>query len=90
MKYRKRPVIIEAIELTRNFAETVIEWIPKEIIKDYNLGEFSEDPCFIEIKTLEGTMTANEGDYIIKGLVGEFYSCKANIFHLTYEKVEDL
>lgn len=43
----------------------------------------------LKIITLEGTMTANIGDYIIKGVSGEFYPCKPDIFHKTYEKVEE-
>lgn len=44
----------------------------------------------IEIKTLEGTMTANIGDYIIKGVNGEFYPCKPDIFDKTYEEVKEI
>lgn len=87
-KYRKKPVVIEAIKLNRNFAEVAVNWIGEENISDFNLGEFSEDACYIEIKTLEGTMTANEGDFIIRGVKGEFYPCKPDIFQETYEEVE--
>lgn len=88
-KYRKKPVLIEAHELTRKFADVIVEqFIGLENVKEYNYGEFKEDACYIEIKTLEGVMTANEGDYIIKGIKGEFYPCKPDIFKATYEKVE--
>lgn len=86
-KYRKKPVVIEAEKLTRNFAEVVIDFIGWDNIGAYNLGEFAEDSCYIEIKTLEGTMTAQEGDYVIKGVKGEFYPCKPDIFAATYEPV---
>jgi hypothetical protein len=86
-QYRKKPVVIEAQQLTRRFADVAVEFVPKEIRGDFNLGEFHEDSCYLEIKTLEGTMTANEGDYIIKGIKGEFYPCKPDIFEATYEKI---
>lgn len=87
-KYRKKPVVIEAMELTRRYADVIIGWIGSANIGEYNQGEFAEDTCFIEIKTLEGTMTANEGDFIIKGIRGEFYPCKPYIFAATYEAVD--
>lgn len=88
MKYRKKPVVIDAMVLTRNFADIVVDFIGKENIESYNLGEFTEDSCYINIKTLEGVIKASENDYIIKGIQGEFYPCKPDIFHQTYEKVE--
>lgn len=88
MKYRKKPIVIEAHQLTRMMSDWIVDWIGDENIADYNLGEFAEDQCFIEIKTLEGVMTAREDDYIIKGIKGEFYPCKPDIFEATYEKVE--
>lgn len=79
MKYRKKPVVVEAQKLTkRNFA-ALAEWCGGVIIKDgraYSL---------LLIKTLEGEMKANLGDYIIKGVQGEFYPCKPDIFEATYE-----
>jgi len=87
MRYRKKPVIIEAMELKRGYAEMAVNFIGEENIKEYNLGEFAEDSCYIEIKTLEGVTVASEGDFIIKGVKGEFYACKPDIFELTYEKV---
>lgn len=88
-QYRKKPVIIEAMQLIRNFADQVVTFIGKENIEIFGLGEFDEDSCYIQIKTLEGIMTANENDFIIKGIKGEFYPCKPEIFEMTYEKVAD-
>lgn len=88
MKFRKKPVVIEAMKLTRNLAEVVGKWIGRENICGMGLGEFHEDACYIEIKTLEGTMTASEGDWIIKGIKGEFYPCKPDIFEASYESAE--
>ena len=76
MKYTKRLVEIEARIYPRNGleAERVAEWCG---------GIQTDDGCIIE--TLEGAMTANYGDYIIKGVKGEFYPCKPDIFALTYD-----
>lgn len=94
-KYRKKPVVIEAIKLSGdnfdevcNFMETtpIMEQNEeRELLKDYSLPSFSG----IYIETLEGSMLANIGDYIIKGVNGEFYPCKPDIFAKTYELVED-
>lgn len=89
MKYRKKQIVIEAVQLSRRLPEAVLNFVGKENLADYNLGEFAEDTCYFEIKTLEGVMLANEGDWIIKGIKGEFYPCKPDIFEATYEKVEE-
>ena len=93
MKYRKktkkRTVVIEAVQLTRRHPEEAKKFVPMDVIGEYNSGEFAEDACYLEIKTLEGVMTANENDFIIKGVKGEFYPCKPDIFETTYEKVEE-
>jgi hypothetical protein len=78
-KYRKKPVEIEAMQFNGwNFGE-INDWI-------YNITGIY--PAYYKetmiIKTLEGDMTANVGDYIIKGIKGEFYPCKPEIFKMTY------
>lgn len=90
MKYRKKPVVIEAFHWTEvpNKAK-VPEWLKDAIFdKRVKLKKFSGG-CFMEIETLEGTHTASVGDYIIKGVEGEIYPCKPWIFEQTYEKVEE-
>lgn len=89
MKYRKKPVVIEAVRLSRKYFEDAYNFVGPENINHYNNGEFMEDICHIIIGTLEGKMIANEGDYIIKGIKGEFYPCLSDIFEMTYEKVQD-
>lgn len=79
-KYRKKPIVIDAIKWTGDFNEIVYNFVG--II----CGETNKSK--LVIKTLEGNMTANLGDYIIRGINGEFYPCKADIFEKTYEKVE--
>jgi len=83
-KYRKKPIEIEAVEFNGwNFG----------IINDWITGKAELYPaCYKKkmiIHTLEGNMTANVGDYIIKGVNGEFYPCKRDIFEKTYELVEE-
>jgi hypothetical protein len=79
-KYRKKPVVIEAQQYTRNGldAERVAEWCN---------GDQTNEGCIIH--TLEGDHLANYGDWIIKGIKGEFYPCKNDIFNATYEPVND-
>ena len=86
MKYRKKPIVIEAFRLG---ADYIPDWFMDCVAKnsiilrgDYN-GETSAD-----IETLEGWHHANYGDYIIRGVNGEIYPCKPDIFKMTYEVVE--
>ena len=79
-KYRKKPIVIEAMRWFNDVKSmsALIEWCNKfEIIKDN-----------IVIKTLEGDMKVSVGDCILKGIEGEFYPCKFDIFEKTYEEVE--
>ena len=77
-KFRKRPVEVEAAQYSRIAleAERVAEWCG---------GEMTDDGLVIH--TLEGDMLADYGDWIIKGVHGEFYPCKPDIFKKTYEAV---
>ncbi len=98
MKFRKKPVIIEAIRLkktqisVREIVELMGEKVDTnnkmELVKFYEFCDTIFDRGYMEIKTLEGTMRANIGDWIIKGVNGEFYPCKPNIFEKTYEMIE--
>lgn len=98
MKYRKKPVVVDVIRWTgknvmeiidfagedfRNFAFRT-EYYPKKILDMANDGRLD---MFIE--TLEGEMKASIGDYIIRGVDGEYYPCKPDIFEKTYERVEE-
>lgn len=88
MKYRKKPVIIEAIQFEDN-SDRIIE------IHEFMGGDTirvnyeDKDNPYLKIETLEGIMKAPVGDYIIKGVNGEFYPCKPDIFEKTYERVID-
>lgn len=82
-KYRKKPVVIEAMLLTEETVDEVIAFIGKEVPEKEYPGELAG----LVIETLEGEMTARIGDYIIKGVNGEFYPCKPDIFEKTYDPV---
>lgn len=88
-KFRKLPVVIEAIHYDWDDNEKCADEAQDEIadFMDDNIVIDSDDD--IEIETLEGTMYAKKGDYIIKGVNGEFYPCKSDIFHKTYEQVNE-
>lgn len=82
-KYKKKPVVIEAVRWTgSNFSEI------KKFMGDTVIA-FNEQSLKISVKTLEGVITASLNDYIIKGVAGEFYPCKPKIFEETYEEVEE-
>ena len=95
--YRKKPVVIEAIE----FKVTRELKCKHGVHQDYNGMEicefmglpmlntrFDKKGAYIDVETLEGTHRADVGDYIIKGVKGEFYPCKPDIFKLTYDEEE--
>lgn len=83
MKYRKKPVVVEAIQVVfgKTKTEEVIAFVGENNLRDGS----TKEP---KIVTLEGVMLISDGDYVIKGVAGEFYPCKPDIFEATYEKVE--
>jgi hypothetical protein len=89
-KFRKKPVVIEAIQWdgTELMAMDIIKWMGKGGYRrpDYKLELNPE----LVIPTLEGEMVASSGDWIIKGIAGEFYPCKDEIFKRTYEPAGNL
>lgn len=86
MKYRKKPVMIEAVRWTGDNGEEINNFCG-------NYAKFVTsrlgDAVFysLNIETLEGVMQASVGDYIIKGVNGEYYPCKSDIFAKTYDEV---
>lgn len=82
--YRKKPVIIEAIQLKD--LDTITLMLIQEFVGLTNDKVLAVSDGVL-INTLEGTMKASIGDFIIKGVEGEFYPCKPDIFEKTYEKV---
>ena len=87
-QYRKKPVVIQAVQWDGT-EEMAKELIHKKLINaeisyaSYNTETF----CLFKIKTLEGTMLVSKDDYIIRGVQGEYYPCKPDIFQMTYEKI---
>ena len=79
-KYRKKPVEIEAIQLTKE---------NQFIVCDFCQGKATVCDSGLMIETLEGVMLGEWGDYIIKGIIGEFYPCKLDIFERTYDEVNN-
>lgn len=79
-QYKKKPIVIEAVQWTGSNQSEIDKFI----------GEFSliHSDGSIRIYTLEGVMRVSQNDYIIKGINGEFYPCKPDIFKNTYEELE--
>jgi hypothetical protein len=82
-KYTKKPVTIEAIQWTEENLPAIKEWLGEILVSE---ARYSSPIHWIySIKTLEGNMKITEGDYIIRGVKGEFYPCKPDIFYATYD-----
>lgn len=77
-KYRKKPIVVEAVQWNGKNSEDIMLFMGH-----CKLGKDSH----ILIPTLEGRSRASKGDYIIKGINGEFYPCKPDIFEKTYEEI---
>lgn len=78
-RYRKKPVVIEAVQMTEDNINSVEDWCGGLIVD----GDFG---AHMLIDTLEGIMRADISDYIIRGVKGEFYPCKPDVFTATYEE----
>ncbi len=87
MKFRKKPIVIEAYEYTGTNGYDLQRWSNGEVMQSPILEPTKDNPkgSYLQINTLEGVMTAVPGDWIIKGVKGEFYPCKPDIFKATYE-----
>ena len=88
MKFRKKPVVIEAKQLTLDSFDDVFQWVQIHG-GSVEQWEWDNDQKWMIIKTLEGDHKAQLNDWIIKGVAGEFYPCKEYIFEETYERVEE-
>ncbi len=84
--YRKKPITVEAFELRDLEIRTLMAF---QNIAGLGKDIFRVESDGLVIKTLEGDMKASIGDFIIKGVQGEFYPCKPDIFEKTYEEVWD-
>jgi len=97
MKYKKKPVVIDAVQWTGENHREMFDFLTENAF-DKESMQVSGEHFYIDhnkveggliIKTLEGQHLASIGDFIIRGVKGEYYPCKPDIFHQTYEKVED-
>lgn len=96
MKYRKKPVVIEAFQYDGDLMNSNGEYcVPEWAVRAFQFGIMYYDsidegpPCELFIQTLEGVHHVSLGDYIIQGIQGELYPCKPDIFEKTYEAVEE-
>jgi|LakMenE18May11ns_1017448.scaffolds.fasta_scaffold9956647_6 hypothetical protein len=98
MKYRKKPVVIDAVQWTGGNHREMFDFLTSETFINETMtvdgNHFYIDHGRVEggliIKTLEGEHIATIGDYIIKGVKGEYYPCKEDVFLQTYEKVDEI
>jgi hypothetical protein len=87
-EFKKKPVTIEAVQWKNGKVSEVTEWISEALYKNpKEVGAIMRFKDEIRIFTLEGHMTATDGDYIIRGIEGELYPCKPEIFKKTYDAV---
>jgi len=91
LKFRKKPVEIEAIRVRDALYAAAHVWtdLPDWLRQHYEIGNVVFAATFVQIRTLEGVMTGNFDDWIIRGVEGEAYPCKPNIFEATYEPIEN-
>lgn len=92
-RYRKKSIEIEAVQFTGDIDDEIANFLKGQKV-DVGLRTTMSDEGrryekYIILKTLEGEMKAIKGDYIIKGIKGEFYPCKPDIFDETYEEVTE-
>ena len=78
MRFRKKPVVIEAVQWTGENLDELRTFVPEEF-------RYNKIHSPLAVMTLEGPLTVSTGDWIIKGVKGEFYPCKPDIFEATYE-----
>ena len=97
--YRKKPVSIEAMILTRHNVAEVAAWCGGRVVREVSPRDHTDVYIALDIPTLEGVMRAQtmdpsgrypHGDAVIRGVQGEFYPCKPDIFAATYEPAEEL
>lgn len=97
MKYRKKPIVIEAYQMTRKRRLSIVDW-PTWLIEAWNAPRNAPGVVYptiahtgdgtVTIGTLSGEILVDFGDWIIRGVQGELYACKPDIFDATYDAVE--
>lgn len=87
-KYRKKPVVVEAVKFDGLNPTEIKDFVGENCEVEIYDNEVTHPVARILIHTLEGNMEVSKGDYVIKGVKGEFYPCKPDIFEQTYEEVK--
>lgn len=87
MRFVKKPVEIEAIQFTEDTAMDIVQWLTDNG-QPGNWETAGGVLSRIEIETLEGVFLASPGDWVIRGIKGEFYPCKPDIFEASYDEVK--
>ena len=88
MRYRKKPVVIEAVQYDGNFR--CLDIFSIHDVGKFIVGYEDDGSPYLIIPTLEGGHKCSKGDYIIRGIKGEYYPCKPDIFEMTYERDEPM
>lgn len=86
-KYRKKPVVIKAVRVDQHNVHEVLDFIGKDLEAWQENSETGENRYLIQTK--EGTMMANQGDWIIRGVENEHYPCRDSVFQATYDEVAE-
>lgn len=86
MRVRKRPVEVEAMQLTKDTLGAVVRWLPLDQL--HSAGD-DEQGLFVRIRTLEGVMRANAGDWIVRGVKGEHHPVRGDVFVETYDVLDE-
>lgn len=86
-QFRKKPVVIQAVQYFDNVGE-LVDFVGAYLKIEKCFDKFDSNTLSCYIKTLEGDMLISHGDFVIKGVNGEFYPCKPDIFFKTYDEVE--
>ena len=93
-KYRKKPVVIEAMHFdgSEQKARAICDWANGFDLQDEPWVDYvsqGDEPYDLLCHTLEGPLSVSKGDWVIRGIKGEFYPCKPDIFILTYDHIEN-
>lgn len=91
--YVKKPILVHAARFVNGEFPMIESWLREKWIENkwcYKLDDYTGEIVGFIVDTLEGRMTAGEGDYIVMGIKGELYPCRGDIFEETYERLEDL
>jgi len=85
LKFRKKPVVIDAVQFDGSNHKAMMEFSEGNCV---SCKPWKENYSMLEVRTLEGVMEGGIGDWLIRGVKGEYYFCKDDIFQLTYENAE--